>query len=190
VRLGPFTKRDPIGLAGGVNQYGYVGGDPINSSDPFGLFKVDLSNLDADQRRAIAELRRSSQTFDQWYQALDRIPADQLTVMVGTASGNWVEHVQGLGDGWTVKLGKTTNVLFSSTSNWATSAEFETVALHEFAHAAAGVPGGTPAGCYDPNGTPATESCAVDEQNKGHEDLKIRARKDHQDTGPFKPSKP
>lgn len=34
---GPSTQRDPIGLAGGLNQYGYAGGDPINNSDPFGL---------------------------------------------------------------------------------------------------------------------------------------------------------
>ncbi|MBX3175272.1 MAG: hypothetical protein KF709_12725 [Gemmatimonadaceae bacterium] len=27
-----------MGLAGGVNQYGYVGGDPVNFSDPFGLW--------------------------------------------------------------------------------------------------------------------------------------------------------
>jgi len=35
--VGPFTQPDPIGLAGGLNLYGYAGGDPVNSSDPFGL---------------------------------------------------------------------------------------------------------------------------------------------------------
>jgi RHS repeat-associated protein len=34
---GQFTQQDPIGLAGGLNVYGFVGGDPVNSSDPFGL---------------------------------------------------------------------------------------------------------------------------------------------------------
>ncbi|MBX3175265.1 MAG: hypothetical protein KF709_12690 [Gemmatimonadaceae bacterium] len=29
-----------MGLAGGVNQYGYVGGDPVNFSDPFGLWPL------------------------------------------------------------------------------------------------------------------------------------------------------
>jgi RHS repeat-associated protein len=34
---GRFTQEDPIGLAGGINLYGFGNGDPVNYSDPFGL---------------------------------------------------------------------------------------------------------------------------------------------------------
>ena len=34
---GQFTQEDPIGLAGGMNLYGFASGDPVNFSDPFGL---------------------------------------------------------------------------------------------------------------------------------------------------------
>jgi RHS repeat-associated protein len=34
---GRFTQEDPIGITGGVNQYGFAQGDPVNFSDPFGL---------------------------------------------------------------------------------------------------------------------------------------------------------
>ena len=32
-----FTQEDPIGLAGGLNAYGFASGDPVSYSDPFGL---------------------------------------------------------------------------------------------------------------------------------------------------------
>ena len=38
--LGRFVGRDPIAFAGGINVYGYCGGDPINYSDPSGLSGV------------------------------------------------------------------------------------------------------------------------------------------------------
>jgi RHS repeat-associated protein len=34
---GRYITQDPIGLAGGVNLYGYVGGDPVQLVDPLGL---------------------------------------------------------------------------------------------------------------------------------------------------------
>ena len=40
---GRFTQEDPIGLAGGINAYGFGNGDPVNYADPFGL-KVCFAN--------------------------------------------------------------------------------------------------------------------------------------------------
>jgi RHS repeat-associated protein len=38
-QIGKFISEDPIGFAGGdINLYGYVGNDPLNSTDPSGLF--------------------------------------------------------------------------------------------------------------------------------------------------------
>lgn len=40
-QAGRFISEDPIGFAGGdVNLYGYVGGEPVNASDPLGLTTV------------------------------------------------------------------------------------------------------------------------------------------------------
>ena len=58
-----FTQEDPIGLAGGLNAYGYAKGDPIRYSDPFGLCaakdrgnctQADVGPRDVAQSRALA----------------------------------------------------------------------------------------------------------------------------------------
>jgi RHS repeat-associated protein len=34
---GQFTQTDPIGIAGGLNTYGFAAGDPVSYDDPYGL---------------------------------------------------------------------------------------------------------------------------------------------------------
>jgi RHS repeat-associated protein len=40
-RLARFPQPDPVGYDDGMNMYAYVGGDPVNFVDPFGLSKKD-----------------------------------------------------------------------------------------------------------------------------------------------------
>lgn len=42
--LGRWLSRDPVGEAGGINLYGYVGNDPLARFDPLGLFEVIVFN--------------------------------------------------------------------------------------------------------------------------------------------------
>jgi hypothetical protein len=46
-----LTQEDPIGLAGGLNLYGFADGDPVTFSDPFGLCE-NIKDKDGKETKA------------------------------------------------------------------------------------------------------------------------------------------
>jgi RHS repeat-associated protein len=53
VAAGRYIQADPIGLEGGWNRFGYVGGDPLNAIDPDGLNAVVALNRIAELGRGL-----------------------------------------------------------------------------------------------------------------------------------------
>lgn len=62
--LGRFMQTDPIGFAGGINLYAYVGNDPVNRADPMGLqWQCDV-DVDCSEEIIVTAQRP---TWSSWF---------------------------------------------------------------------------------------------------------------------------
>jgi len=76
---GQFTQEDPIGLAGGLNLYGFASGDPVNFSDPFGLSANCIVNPARCAREGAARVKAA-------------------VARIGLAIGNVIGELTGVND--------------------------------------------------------------------------------------------
>ena len=105
---GRWLTRDPIGYAGGINLYGYVGGDPVNRRDPSGLLydaatcarKLEsIKNVQKRIRTRIGELQEDRETlpdnapFDDIWGSLSRNGHRRLINMdKALLAAKWAEY--------------------------------------------------------------------------------------------------
>jgi RHS repeat-associated protein len=111
---GRFTQEDPIGLAGGLNVYGFANGDPVNFSDPFGLCPIAKDGIPCEAEYAPG-VKVSSGLM---HTALDAIAAEAdrpLLVYGGDRSAKRNSDVGGATRSSHLK-GEAADVIFEGTS--------------------------------------------------------------------------
>ena len=71
--LGRWLSRDPINESGGMNVYGITGNNPINKFDAYGLFKIDISDIEIGKCGGYGELATFTDVNNQIVQKVVKV---------------------------------------------------------------------------------------------------------------------
>ena len=96
---GRYLTPDPIGLAGGLNGYGYAGQDPIRSIDPYGLVNYLLSPSEtyADRAAVYSKMQQDLQQAGidvKWFGVASELNTAFADVPFGLVpGGDWMNDL-------------------------------------------------------------------------------------------------
>ena len=92
---GRFISEDPIGLAGGINNYAYALNDPVNLSDPTGLCppSICLPPVVVRARPRALNQMRSAFLIDRWSGIRNGDGVTSMSGVVFAASAGWQDEV-------------------------------------------------------------------------------------------------
>jgi RHS repeat-associated protein len=84
-----FTQEDPMGLAGGMNLYGFASGDPVNFSDPFGLCQLPNGGegSEAECRKLLMDRQDAAMHDPKFKPSREATHCNQATFCVATSVG-------------------------------------------------------------------------------------------------------
>ena len=164
---GQFTQADPIGIAGGMNAFGFASGDPINYADPDGL-NPDSLDVDQSAKPQVDNCRAKSHTCEQELDKLER-SSDYWQIKKGSlpTSCTSLGIIVGCTEPTPVKGHGAGGIITFNPKDFAPAAKrigvpvnSVVVITHEASHAN---------GC-------GTEPCAIKIENKARKDIGMPAR--------------